>query len=113
MASGTKGRVRLQEARLKADRLQESLRKKELDSNRTAIKQAVCDALNWSKLEPFAESMLDTALAGGIVDIKKLVADLEQWKIAQQTPPVKEESVTTEQPVVIESTAPATEESAQ
>jgi hypothetical protein len=57
--------------------------------------------------------MLDTALAGGIVDIKKLVADLAQWKSTQQTPPVKEEAVTTEQTVVIESTAPATEESAK
>lgn len=83
MASGTIGAIKALEIEKQRKRILARQKQNELASNREKAIKAVCDAFGWSKLEPFAESMLNTALNGGMVDIKQLVADLAEWQKAQ------------------------------
>jgi hypothetical protein len=84
MATGTIGAIKALEIEKQRKRIIAMQKQNELASNREKAIKAVCDAFGWSKLEPFAEQMLNTALNGGMVDIKKLVADLTEWKKSQE-----------------------------
>lgn len=91
MASGTKGRIKAIKAEKQRLAYAQRLKAKMLKENRDAVKLAVCSALGWSKLEPFAENMIDTALNGGLVDIKQLVDDLAEWQKTQNNLEITEE----------------------
>jgi hypothetical protein len=84
MATGTIGAIKALEIEKQRKRIIAMQKQNELASNREKAIKAVCDAFGWSKLEPWAEQMLNTALNGGMVDIKKLIADLAEWKKAQE-----------------------------
>jgi hypothetical protein len=84
MATGTIGAIKALEIEKQRKRILTRQRQNDLASNREKAIKAVCDAFGWSKLEPWAEQMLNTALNGGMVDIKKLIADLAEWKKAQE-----------------------------
>lgn len=83
MASGTIGAIEAFEIEKQRKRIIAMQKQNELASNREKAIKAVCSAFGWSKLEPWAEQMLNTALNGGMVDIKKLIADLAEWQKAQ------------------------------
>lgn len=102
MASGTKGKLKALEIEKQRLAYAQRLKAKMLKENRDAVKLAVCSALGWSKLEPFAENMIDTALNGGLVDVKQLVNDLANWQKAQAETPTEE--VTENQTKVTETT---------
>lgn len=58
-------------------------RNKELDANREEVISEVCALFGWKELDPFAQKMIDKAIAGQIVDINQLKADIAAWKQAQ------------------------------
>lgn len=90
MASGTKGKLKALEIERIKKRIIAREKQKALANNRENVIKAVCTALGWSKLEPFAENMLNTALNGGLVDVKQLVADLAEWQKQQTEVPTEE-----------------------
>ena len=51
-----------------------------LQQNREQIIAEICKTFGWSELDDFAKNMVNTAVAGGLVDIKKLKQDLAKWK---------------------------------
>ena len=83
MASGTKGNVELAKLKRKVELMQARQKAESLAKNREEIIKAVCNAFGWEKLEPFAEDMLNQSLAGGLVDVQKLIADLAEWQKTQ------------------------------
>ena len=83
MASGTIGAIKALEIEKQRKRIIARQKQNDLASNREKAIKAVCSAFGWSKLEPWAEQMLNTALNGGMVDTKKLVAELTEWQKAQ------------------------------
>lgn len=83
MASGTKGKLKAIEIERINKRILARQKAQALASNREKVVKAVCNALGWSKLEPFAENMLNQSFAGGIVDVDKLIADLSEWQKTQ------------------------------
>jgi hypothetical protein len=95
MASGTKGRLKALELERINKRIVARQKAQALASNRENIIKSICNAQGWSKLEPFAENMLNTALNGGLVDVKQLVNDLAEWQKAQ-TVETEAETVTEE-----------------
>ena len=84
MASGTIGAIKALEIEKQRKRILARQKQFNLASNREKAIKAVCDAFGWTKLEPWAEQMLNTALNGGMVDVKKLVTDLAEWKKSQE-----------------------------
>lgn len=85
--SGTLAHSRRQTAerlQRRADSRNAAAKHEKLLANREAVKAAVLKALNWNSLEPFAENMLDRALAGDMVDVKQLTADLADWQSRQK-----------------------------
>jgi hypothetical protein len=90
MASGTKGKIKALEIERINKRIIARQKQQALASNREEVVKAVCSALGWSKLEPFAENMINTALNGGLVDVDKLVKDLADWQKAQTETPTEE-----------------------
>lgn len=109
MASGTKGKLKALEIERINKRILARQKAQALASNRENVIKAVCTALGWSKLEPFAENMLNTALNGGLVDIDKLVKDLADWQKAQTETPTEEVTETENQTEVTEVTETETE----
>lgn len=91
MASGTKGRLKALEIERIKKRIIAREKQQALASNREEVIKAVLTALGWSKLEPFAENMIDTALNGGLVDVKQLVNDLAEWQKTQNNLEITEE----------------------
>ena len=83
MATGTIGAIKALEIEEQRKRIIARQKQNELASNRENAIKAVCSAFGWSKLEPWAEQMLNTALNGGMVDIKQLIADLTEWQKTQ------------------------------
>ena len=83
MATGTIGAIKALKIEKQRKRIIAREKQKALANNREKAIKAVCDAFGWSKLEPWAEQMLNTALNGGMVDIKQLAADLTEWQKAQ------------------------------
>ena len=83
MASGTIGAIKALEIEEQRKRILARQKQNELASNREKAIKAVCDAFGWSKLEPWAESKLNILFNGGMVDVKKLIADLTEWHKAQ------------------------------
>lgn len=91
MASGTKGKIKALEIERINKRILARQKAQALASNREKVVKAVCTALGWSKLEPFAENMLNQSFAGGIVDVDKLIADLSEWQKTQNNLEITEE----------------------
>lgn len=78
----------LREARKQWDEQQrksllETQKEKYLKENRQRVIAQVCKLFGWSKLDDFAQKMLDETFAGQIVDIKKLKQDIQKWKEQQ------------------------------
>lgn len=92
MASGTIGAIKALEIEKQRKRILARKKQNDLASNREKAIKAVCDAFGWSKLEPWAEAMINTALNGGMVDIKKLITDLAEWQKAQAEEKTKDVS---------------------
>lgn len=83
MATGTIGAIKALEIEKQRKRIIARQKQNELASNREKAIKAVCSAFGWSKLEPWAESKLNILFNGGMVDTKKLVAELTEWQKAQ------------------------------
>ena len=83
MANGTKGNVELAKLKRQVELMQARQKAEALAKNREEVIKAVCNAFGWTKLEPFAENMLNQSFAGGIVDVDKLIADLAKWQKTQ------------------------------
>ena len=83
MATGTIGAIKALKIEKQRKRILARQKQNELASNREKAIKAVCDAFGWSKLEPWAESKLNILFNGGMVDVKKLIADLTEWQKAQ------------------------------
>lgn len=94
--SGTLGTIRKQkEEREKARKkiLADSIKQKNLSLNREEVIAQICKLFGWSKLDDFAQKMIDEAFNGQIVDVKKLKKDIAAWKEKQ----LQEESSSFEQ----------------
>ena len=86
MTSGTiANRRKAEEKRAENIRkIKEAVEKtKALDANREQVIAEVCDLFGWKELDPFAQKMIDKALAGQIVDIQQFKTDVAAWKQAQ------------------------------
>lgn len=83
MATGTIGAIKALEIEKQRKRILARQKQNDLAGNREKAIKAVCDAFGWSKLEPWAEAMINTALNGGMVNVKQLIADLAEWQKAQ------------------------------
>ena len=62
----------------------EALKREELRKNREEVIAEICKLFGWSKLDDFAQKMIDDAFAGQVVDIEKLKKDIADWKKAQE-----------------------------
>lgn len=86
MTSGTIANKRRMEEKRAAEirKIKASVeRNKELDANREQVIAEVCAIFGWKELDKFAQEMVDKAIAGQIVDIEQLKADIAAWKQAQ------------------------------
>lgn len=87
--SGTLGHIRRERQKQIDEQRQNEIRiirQAQLVKNREDVIAEVCALFGWSKLDPFAQEMIDLAFAGEIVDIDKLKADIAAWKQAQEQP---------------------------
>ena len=85
--SGTLGNIRKQREQLLAGQRRaaaEQRRQEALQANREAVIAEVCRLFGWSKLDDFAQKMIDDAFAGELVDIEQLKADIAAWQSAQE-----------------------------
>ena len=80
MLSGTKGKLSYLKRAQRKQAILQKQRLQDTESNKEQVIKVICEALGWTKLEPFAQQMVDNALASNIVDIKKLTEDLAAWK---------------------------------
>lgn len=80
MLSGTKGKLSYLKRAQRKQAILQKQRLQDIESNKEQAIKVICEALGWTKLEPFAQQMVDNALASNIVDIKKLTEDLAAWK---------------------------------
>lgn len=80
MLSGTKGKLSYLKRAQRKQAILQKQRLQDIESNKEQVIKVICEALGWDKLEPFAQQMVDNALASNIVDIKKLTEDLAAWK---------------------------------
>lgn len=87
--SGTLGHVRRERQKDEDDRIAAEIREVrqlQLEKNREEVIAEVCKLFGWSKLDDFAQKMVDNAINGKIVDIDKLKSDISAWKQAQEEP---------------------------
>lgn len=85
--SGTLRALRLKKAQQEEwirKTIEKEQRQTELRQNREEVIAEVCKLFGWSKLDDFAQKMIDEAFSGQIVDLEKLKSDLAAWKETQE-----------------------------
>lgn len=88
--SGTLRAIRLKKAQQEERQrkaIAEAQHQEELRRNREEVIAEVCKLFGWSKLDDFAQKMIDDAFSGQCVDIEKLQSDIAAWKQAQDQEP--------------------------